>query len=238
MDIEKITLFDNYISGKLTEAETAEFEKKLEVDKDIKQQFVVYVNLVEGVKQSEREKLKHQMKNSSIHIKHKLIRIYLSVAAIFLILLIPAYFVYYSRILPESIYKNYRLSEKDLGIELGAVANNELRSAIDEYLNGNVDKSLKLLNDLELKNIKNDTVNYYIGACYMQMNEHNKALLYFSKLSNSTNNYFAVAKYNIALIYIKQNNFMEARSELRSIPQKGTENTIGKKANLLMREIK
>jgi hypothetical protein len=237
MDIEKITLFDNYIKEQLTEEEKVEFDKKLESDNAFAKEFTVYVNLVEGVNQYEREKLKHQMKNSGKHVKYKLIRVYLSVAAILLILLIPAYFVYYSNVLPNSLYKNYRISEKDLGFELGASANTELRDAIDEYLNGNVNVSLKKLNDIELKNTQNDTVNYYIGACYLELNEHKKALLYFSKLSNSTTNYFAVAKYNMALIYIKQNNFMDARSELNAIPKKGVENTIGKKANLLMQEI-
>lgn len=238
MEIEKITLFDNYIKDKLSREEKVIFENKLESEPQFSYEFKVYVNIVEGVKEHERSKLKNQIKNGELHVKHKIIKWYISVAAILIVLILPAYLIYYTSILPDNIYKNYKLSINELSVELGASASTELQKAINEYSSGNVDNSLKLLKELELKNIHNDTVNYYIGACYLELSERNKALIYFSKLSNSTNNYFAVAKYNMALIYIKQNDFLEARRELNAIPQKGTMNTIGKKANMLMNEIK
>jgi hypothetical protein len=238
MDIEKITLFDNYIKDRLSPEEKAGFDSKLESDKQFGDDFKIYINIVEGIKQHERDKLKRLIKGGAVHVKHKLIKWYIAAAAILIVLILPAYIIYYSRILPDSIYKNYRLNEKELGVELGASANADLQNAINEYFSGNVNSSLKLLKEMELENTHNDTVNYYIGACYLELSERKQALLYFSKLSNSTTNYFAIAKYNMALIYIKQNDFMDARRELNAIPQKGTMNTIGKKANMLMEEIR
>jgi len=237
MIIENITLFDKYIKEKLSVDESTEFERRLETDKLFYEEFTSFAAMVEGINEYERERLKYQIKNHSRMVKFKPIKYYLSVAAILLVLLIPSYFIYYNRFLPENIYKKYRIDQKELVNEIGATANANLKEAITDYLGANYNSSLKKLDKLELNNIHNDTVNYFIGACYLELNEHDKALIYFSKLSNSTTNYFAVAKYNMALIYIKQNNYIEAKNELSAIPKHGTVNTVGKKVNLLMREI-
>lgn len=60
-----IELFDLYLRNELPDTDKIDFEKKLDLDKDFKQQFTNYLLIVEGIKLRERDELKAFMKKEA-----------------------------------------------------------------------------------------------------------------------------------------------------------------------------
>lgn len=60
-----IELFDLYMRNELPDNDKTDFEKKLELDHEFKQQFTQYLLIVEGIKLHNREELKTFMKNEA-----------------------------------------------------------------------------------------------------------------------------------------------------------------------------
>ena len=56
-------LLDEYISNRLTEQDKANFEKKLEVDGDLKSEFVLQQRVVEGIRTARAVELKSMLSN-------------------------------------------------------------------------------------------------------------------------------------------------------------------------------
>lgn len=54
--MERIESFDKYISGEMSEAEVAEFKKKLSEDKEFSSDFQIYKMVVKGIVMEEKEK--------------------------------------------------------------------------------------------------------------------------------------------------------------------------------------
>lgn len=54
--MERIELFDKYISGEMSEAEVADFKRKLSEDKDFSSDFQIYKMVVRGICKEEDEK--------------------------------------------------------------------------------------------------------------------------------------------------------------------------------------
>lgn len=54
--MERIESFDKYISGKMSEAEVAEFKRKLSEDKNLSSDFKIYKMVVKGIVIEEKEK--------------------------------------------------------------------------------------------------------------------------------------------------------------------------------------
>lgn len=54
--MERIESFDKYISGEMSEAEVAEFKRKLSEDKDFSSDFQIYKMVVKGIVMEEKEK--------------------------------------------------------------------------------------------------------------------------------------------------------------------------------------
>lgn len=65
------------------------------------------------------------------------------------------------------------------------------------FKNGDFDKCLGLLSDARLKYAENDTLMYYSGYCFLQLNERDSALKYFSKVPPMGSVYSWKAKYFI-----------------------------------------
>lgn len=66
--MERIELFDKYISGEMSEAEVADFKRKLSDDKDFSSDFQIYKIIVKGIYKEEKEKeaeLDNAFKNMS-----------------------------------------------------------------------------------------------------------------------------------------------------------------------------
>lgn len=56
--MEKIELFDKYISGEMTEREISEFKLKISEDKEFASDFLVYKSVIRGIFHEEKEKEK------------------------------------------------------------------------------------------------------------------------------------------------------------------------------------
>lgn len=73
--MEQIELFDNYITGTLTQEQILEFEKRLEEDKEFSKEFHLYIAMVNGIRKEEEQdciEFGHAMKSLT---KDKLLEI-------------------------------------------------------------------------------------------------------------------------------------------------------------------
>ena len=58
--MERIELFDKYISGEMSESEVADFKRKLSENKELSSDFQIYKMVVKGIYKEEAAKAKYQ----------------------------------------------------------------------------------------------------------------------------------------------------------------------------------
>jgi FimV-like protein len=241
MEIETLLLFDDYVRGTLEGSVRKDLEARLRSDKDLKREFDNYVNIVIGINEFERERLKKVMKDPKVVFMHKnssrkWILGLAGAAAILLVLLIPGYIIYRTTTYPSRLANEYYIKDAGLAVTMGAGVNPLLDQAMIEYKDSNFDQSLKKLGQLLASTPLNDTLNYYAGVCCYEMNDLPKAIEYFQKLISKESPYYFQAKYDLSLAFIKSKDLENARKALKEVSA-GEAGPLKEKAGQLLEKL-
>jgi FimV-like protein len=238
MEAETLQLFDDYAGNRLSTEKLKEFEMRLEADQEFKKEFDEYIQIVNGIKEFERERLKEIMKDRKIRFinrepRNKIIYRAVAAAAIILILLVPAYIVYRTTTFTTRLTAEFYIKDPGLPVTMGASNNQLLGKAMIEYKDGNFQKSLDILNKLLVQNPANDTLNYYAGICNYELNNNTKAAEQFLRISSNESVFYFPSKYDLGLVYIKNRDFEKAKNVLNEVAS-GNSGTMKDKAEKLI----
>lgn len=225
--LKHIELIENYVEGKLSETEKQDFETRLIVDGDFKEEFDLYKSVVVGIKASGLVNLKAKLKEADDELdssnvielkpeKKKSYRLYYSIAAS-IILILGIAFVW-------QINSTHRLSniadsvyEKDKGLPVEMSVNIQtLNDAMNSYKTGDYHSAQNYLLNILHNNQANDTAIFYLGLVEYELGNFNKAQEYFNAINDSSN-YYPKAEYRLMLSLLKTNSVNDAKAECKKI---------------------
>lgn len=228
MENDNLHIFDSYISGKLSETARKNFENSLESDIELKSEFEEYLHIINGIREFEHERLKIVMKDHKSKVLHssnwKSIRNVAAAAAIILVLVIPGYVIFRTTTFPTRLVKEFYIEDPGIPVTMGASSNPLLEQAMIDYKDKQFEKSLLIISQLLATFPENDTLNYYAGLCNFELGKTEPAIENLEKLAEIGSVYYYPAKYNLGLLYIKNQDIPKARQmfELVSDGDKGT----------------
>jgi tetratricopeptide (TPR) repeat protein len=240
MELETLHIFDAYTQGRLSETESKAFEARLVSDPELKKEFEEYIHIVNGVRAHEQEKIKKQLQQRGLHrTEHgswKAYRTVAAIAAVALLLIIPAYVIYRISTQSSRLASEYYIEDPGLPVTMGASANSQLNQAMVEYKDKQFQASLDKIMNLLSGKPDNDTLNYYAGICLYQLGETDKAIERFENVTDAGSAFYFRAKYNLAISLLKNGNSSEASMLLKAVSDDGP-GTFREKATELLNKI-
>lgn len=218
--LKHIELIENYVEGRLSENEKQDFETRLIIDSDFKEEFDLYNTVVAGIQEAGRENLKAKLKlaDNELDNKQNIINIknsqkkqtkYWAFAAS-VVFAIGIGLFFYMNDKPDlmALANNYYEKEKGLPIEM-SVTRNQWEDVMSVYKNEDYTATKNKLEDLLKKEPTNDTLNYFYGVVNFELNNYRASIASFNNI-NPTSNYYDKAQYRLVLIDLKLNNKADA----------------------------
>ena len=180
-DIE-IELFERFSSKLMSAKESEEFENTLKANPVLREKFLFYEILIEKVKDEAKisETLKARFKKANARSKRFNLKRFLwgSAAAVLITLCLIAI-----KLNHKQTDKNYLFEEPGIVVKMDAANDFKWNSFNADYANKNYTNCVA---DLRV-NLINDTAIYYSGICFEGLNNYDSAIVYYSRLVNSTN---------------------------------------------------
>lgn len=222
--LKHIELIENYVEGKLSEQEKQDFETRLIIDSDFKEEFDLYNTIVAGIQEAGRENLKAKLRlaDEELDNKQKIIDIknmpkkqmkYWAVAASVVFVIGIGLFFYMSNkpnldVLADSYYEK----EKGLPTEM-SVTKNQWEDLMSLYKNEDYTSTKNKLDGLLKKEPTNDTLNYFYDVVNFELTNYRASIASFNAIKQ-TSNYYDKSQYRLVLIELKLNNKANAITEI------------------------
>lgn len=211
--LKNIEIIENYYEAKLTQKERHDFEVRLISDSDFKEEYDLYLNIIEGIKESGKQKLKEKLRLADVDLdkKNSIVNplpspkknysFYAIAASI--ILLIGFFFIWTnSNDLPALADKYYE-KEKGLPVEMGA-SENKMQLIMNEFKTGNLTTALENLHKLMLEKQNNDTLEYFNGVICLELKQYDASYASFHGISDQST-FFEKAQYRMIIIDLMEN---------------------------------
>jgi len=247
--LKNIEIIEAYSEGKLSVQEKTDFEERLKSDNELAEELKLYNALIAGIRDKDTISLKEKLKKLDKELDNKVspkiisihknkIRYFYYAAAVFLILLIPLYFLINTNSNKNIAEKYY---EKDKGLAVLMSDNNrnlKLDNAMNLYKQGNYKESLIIINELLQITPANDTINYYSGVLNYELHNNDKAIEDFKKtLSNNASAFKEKAEFRLALTYLLIDNTEKAK-EIFKIISESSSHLYKEKSEEILNELK
>ena len=229
-ELKNIELIEQYFENTLSEKDKVEFESRMLVDDELREEIELFKNIVAGIKDAGEEKLKHKLKivdleldaneNSLIKAspKNKGLFYWKIAASITLIIGLSIFILLFKSTSTVELADKYYEKENGLPVQM-ANTKSTFDDAMNEYKTGNYDKSIAMLVSIKSSSPANDTACYFIGVIKYEQNKFTDATENF-KLVNSTSQYFEKAQYRLSLSLLQLNQKGEAINVLNEIAKK------------------
>ncbi|MGY6522187.1 MAG: tetratricopeptide repeat protein [Mongoliitalea sp.] len=228
---EQFEQIENYILGKLTEQEKESFEIALQTDPSLQDKVQEVKGLMEALEEAGlRASMEefHQVFDTELALDKPVKRLnpWFGVAAAVITLLILAgvWVLIPTSTIYEDLFESYYVEDPGLITAMSSESDYEFDRAMVDYKSGNFkDAVTRWQQILELKP-ENDTLNYFLGAAHLALNETGTALDYFEKVSQLPQGRFTNDTFwYLALVYLKQGKVEAAKMSLEKTehPQKG-----------------
>jgi len=205
-DFERI---ERFILDRMDSEEHKAFQREMETDEDLRQAVVEQSELIKSI---EAEGLKAEL--DSIHSelyamgkKKKSPFLLLSIAASLAVLV--GFSFWYFNLGDESsdLYAEYSYTDPGLPVPMSASDNYDFYDAMVDYKTEDYHEAIHKWGVLLDAEPQNDTLIYYIGASYFNMDSLDLAQSYLKEISNSTDSKFIYkARYMLFLSELKKGN--------------------------------
>ena len=221
---DQIEIFDDFINGNLSNEDSIAFKNRLSTDSKFNEEYNQYLLIVSGIVLQGTSGLKEKLKErEQYHRRSKAnINKYYKIAAAVLLLLIASFLIIKSSFSPDpqSLYLAYYEPYPNIVDPLDRTGNSEAFSAYQLYELGKYNESIEKLSAIPDNIIKPPSL-FYLGQAHMANNELEKALNCLQKIENDSN-YYQIAQWHIALIFLKLDDIEQAEKQLETIiEQKG-----------------
>jgi hypothetical protein len=214
-------LIERYFAGDLLPQELESFEKRLKSDQSFAQEVEnqrlthkatdIYAQLktIDKVKEKYNEILKSEKNNR---------RTFLSIAAAISILIIAGF-----GFLVPANYSNEALADAHFEVysdritTMGTSTDKQLAAGMQAYNETDFEKAITLFSNLPDTLAQKNLINLYTGIAFMETNQFEKAATIFRQLIDSNSPQLEVARWYLALNYLKSNDLENARPLLNQI---------------------
>lgn len=216
---EHIELFEAYQSNSLNDKEILEFEARLSYDQEFSDEFSLYKNLEEGIRQHYRNELKNKFNEIDKELENEILptansnvrKLYWLTSAVAASLIIGILlFNFY-----DSENKHSQLAQQYWSIEEGLPVKMSTKGIYDDAMNAYKQEKWEEAENLLLK-INSDTAYYYLGIVNYEQKELNKTVEYFSIIPE-TSFWFEQSEFRLALTYLKMEQVDKAKNMLNKI---------------------
>ena len=217
-EVNNIELIEQYCEGSLSKKEMIDFEARLIIDSELKEEFEIYKAVVSCIKEKGEEDFKVKLlladeeldrnsKKTSSNDKSNF-KYWAIAASIILLIGIGLYWILTPKIDLEKLADNYYEKEKGLQVEM-SVNKGQLDNVMNSYKTEDYKGAKKQLEILLKTNNSNDTLNYFNGIINYELVDYITAKISFKKI-NKGSSYFEKAQYRLILIALKTKNKAEA----------------------------
>lgn len=228
MDEKTTTLFEDYISGNLSEVEVTDLEQRLDTDSELAASFLTFTHLsahLDNEYSQEREQFKNTTSNvdSSFRMDTAALRkvpkirrltfIKYAIAASVVLFFGVLYALQWNTV----SYDDYAFDETISLVERGG-ANTAFAKAENAFNTGKYDEAIRNF-DIILADGQNAEVSYYKGIALTEINNFKESEAIFKMLENGTSAFKFKAQFYRALSYLKQDKKAAAITAFKQIPK-------------------
>lgn len=152
---------------------------------------------------------------SKTHFRNNLLKY----AAVFVILIGFGSFLVFNHINASSkLYSKYYQKEVGLPVLMSSNAEILFNESMNAYKDNDFTSSLNGFKKLLQKTPNNDTLNYFIGCSYLEVNDLDKSILSFQKVDDNSV-FKEKSEFRLALVYLKKKEFIKSKRILSLIQQ-------------------
>ncbi len=183
---------EKYLLQKMSTEERLSFEKEMAVDPVLLGEVNIQRKLIKSVLTGS---MKEQLE--SIHIetqketeKKSNRALWMGLAAGVAILLATGLYLINSPDLNEQLFAENASIDPGLPVPMSASNNFAFHDAMVDYKNEQYEKAISKWQVLQKENPNNDTLTYYIGACYFNSKQYQKAITQFDEVNKNNTSVF------------------------------------------------
>ena len=231
MNPEIIDKIEQYLNDEMQPQERTDFERELQNDEELKNNFDLYKSINNTMKaeeviedENELAKTLQQLNRKYIlpgsRVKQGNFRKWMAAAAAVLILVFGSiYFLSDKNMSAEKLYASYA-QHAPVKIQLRGNTTDSLAGmAADKFNNKQYYEALPLLQQYVKQQPDDIHMVFSLGISYLEMNRFNDAQQIFSVIAAGQTAYSETANWYLALIALKQKDIEKCRSILKGIPK-------------------
>lgn len=232
---ENLELFESYLSASFSEQEKLNFEQRLNSESTLKADFEAYKKTTEMLHQKFNDTDRHLFKEvlsqqSDAYFKpkettKKLFSLYKYVAVAVVLISVIGFYITNSG---NPVYSDYA-TIGTISLTQRSNTNELVKKAEDTFNSGSFDEAIIYFNQLIEQDPSNQEYQLYAGIAQIENNTYTEALTNLSRVSEGNSVYKYEAQWYIALAYLKQEQYDQAKIALQKIPKNATEYSKAKK---------
>ena len=216
-------LIQNYIANRLSEADKAKVDHLLETDSAFKNEFEAHKDMAVAFKISEAESLKKRFQELDKGPKQQKLKIssylYLAVASM---VILGFFYTFYSSPSSDQLYASYfDISPNTYQPVTRTADSTKNNAAFVAYENGNFTIAENEFETL-LETTNNPNLLYYYASSLLNQSKFDLALKQFEILNQIDFDYTDESLWYTALIYVKNEDYDNAKAQLKRLKAKNS----------------
>jgi tetratricopeptide (TPR) repeat protein len=219
---EEFELIERYLLGGMDASENEEFEGLLLKDEILRDEVILQRQLMAAVETGTlSDKSKAPIKTAVFKPLRKLAS-YRKYAAVILFIAGGCLWWYYGTGSEQNLYTTYFRPDLGLPVVMGSDSTKYLfNEGMVSYKEGNYGQAIGIWEELVTEKGATDTLNYYVGAAYLNIENHDNASAYLIPVSENEHSVFrGKAIWYLALMKLKQKEVSGAKQLLKQLPEK------------------
>lgn len=222
---ENIEVIEKYLLGKMTQEEKTLFEKKLSIDSDLKLETEIVSSMIFSIKSNDSNRLREELIKTENEIqsknKTKQIPVFLKIAAILLVVFIPAIYFFLNYIHNQELPKLavlYKPTEAGLPVLMSSNSDKDFNDAMSLFQAKRYYDARNEFIKISNKKPNNDTLLFFNALCSFELEDFGTAETNFKTVLQFKNSYWKEkSEWWLALSLLSQNKKQEARMILINI---------------------
>lgn len=201
-DIERLK---DYLNNRLSKEEKDSIESRLESDPEFKAEFKIHKSLLDGIEYHFDRQLKQSFKDRETKLKKRRLSMAMAIAASFLVIAIFSYRMLDINPNHNEVFLKYYKPYYNVVDEpqRESVLPPDDASAFQWYDKGEYLRAIAGLRSAFTRNPNNHEASFYLGLCYLAVNQPDSAVLYLNKSYQGESALSEPAQWYLGLAYLK-----------------------------------
>ena len=199
-----------YLNGEMTEEDKSEFEAVLQKDESLQKQLILIKVLQDDLDRARVIRHLRDKPAPVITLNRRFIKPLMLAAGVVLLAGLGLLFIKNKESQPDSLFYTYyekplRLPAMKMGSLNPHSFLNHCQYAMASYASGDYETTLANLTKLKARFANNDSLQFYLGICYIELGQPDSAAFYFDKLLlQSSGEYKDASGWYRLLVYLQE----------------------------------